>query len=187
MWDNQSTATRCGNTEWPLTHLSDSAERQDDMKATQICSIEGCERTLGPSSARGLCNVHYLRMRTSGELNLLPILSPADRLDARLIQRPNGCLEWTGARRPLGYGQISVEGKTVGTHRLAWTLANGPIPDGLDVLHHCDNPPCAQTEPTEGYPEGHLFLGTDVDNAADRNAKGRNGIMPAKHGWHGVN
>jgi HNH endonuclease len=156
------------------------------MKATQVCTIEGCGRALGRSSARGLCNVHYLRMRTSGELPLLPARSPAERLAAKLVRTPNGCLEYTGYRRPFGYGQIGVEGKIVAAHRLAWILVNGPIPNDLWVLHHCDNPPCCQTDQTPGYPDGHLFLGTPADNAADRNTKGRNGIMPFKNGWHGV-
>jgi hypothetical protein len=42
---------------------------------------------------------------------------------------------------------------------------NGPIPKGMDVLHRCDNPPCINPE--------HLFLGTQADNNADRDAKGR--------------
>jgi hypothetical protein len=94
-----------------------------------------------------------------------------ERLAAKLVRMPNGCLEWTG--HGYGYGRISVFGVEVRTHRLAWELAFGPIPPGMKVLHHCDNPPCCETEPTEGYPEGHLFLGTDAENAADRNAKGR--------------
>jgi len=97
----------------------------------------------------------------------------AERLARRSVERANGRLEWSGCALKDGYGLIRVDGKTVLTHRLAWELANGPIPDGLHVLHHCDNPPCRQTEPTEGYPEGHLFLGTNEDNVADKMAKGR--------------
>jgi len=95
---------------------------------------------------------------------------------------PNGCLEWTGST-VRDYGRIGVNGRLMLTHRLAWELANGPIPDGLFVCHHCDNPPCAQTDPTEGYPEGHLFLGTEADNAADMVAKGRhdNGFSARTH------
>jgi HNH endonuclease len=97
----------------------------------------------------------------------------AERLSAELVRKPNGCLEWTGNTDDRGYGRASINGKPAKTHHLAWTLANGPIPPGLCVLHHCDNPPCAQTEPTEGYPDGHLFLGTKADNNADKIAKGR--------------
>jgi hypothetical protein len=43
----------------------------------------------------------------------------------------------------------------------------------MEVLHHCDNPPCGETDPSEGYPEGHLFLGTVTDNMTDMVTKGR--------------
>ena len=143
------------------------------MKTTP-CSVAGCGRD---QRKRGVCSMHYDRLRRSGELDLLPVLSLAERLWSRIVEQPNGCHVWVGTTAK-GYGTISrgarSEGK-VSTHRLVWELTNGPIPDGLDVLHHCDNPPCCQTNPTEGYPEGHLFLGTHAQNMVDRDAKGRNG------------
>jgi len=48
---------------------------------------------------------------------------------------------------------------------VAWEDVNGPISDGLWVLHRCDNPPCCRPD--------HLFLGTPADNTADMIAKGR--------------
>ena len=50
------------------------------------------------------------------------------------------------------------------TH-IAWELTNGPLPEGMSVLHHCDNPPCVRP--------GHLFLGTHTDNMHDMIGKGR--------------
>ena len=94
--------------------------------------------------------------------------SISERLNRRLEARPNGCLEWTGYTNKDGYGHISFNGKSIGTHRVAWELIHGPIPPGMKVLHHCDNPPCCEAEGTD-----HLFLGTQADNMADMAAKGR--------------
>ena len=82
------------------------------------------------------------------------------------------CDLWTGRRAPkTNYGVLYVRGeggrrgRQWYAHRWAWTQANGPIPPGLHVLHHCDNPPCREIE--------HLFLGTNLDNHRDCIAKGR--------------
>lgn len=85
------------------------------------------------------------------------------------FDRPKeGCWEWKASRTTFGYGLIGRfgRGNLIQAHRLAWLLFNGPIPDGLCVLHKCDNPPCVRP--------GHLFLGTKKDNSIDRNKKGRN-------------
>jgi hypothetical protein len=60
-----------------------------------------------------------------------------------------------------------VNGRHVGAHRHAWELTddNGSIPDGLHVLHRCDNRRCVRGD--------HLFLGSNVDNMADMRQKGR--------------
>src|ERR1700674_5684090 len=80
---------------------------------------------------------------------------------------PSKCWIWPRkvSRRHAG---VMINSYKFGVHRLAWMLANGPIPDDLFVLHNCpggDNPRCCN--PT------HLFLGTSTDNMADRDAKGR--------------
>lgn len=63
------------------------------------------------------------------------------------------------------YGSVSINGKFMKAHRYSWEIHNGPIPKGLWVLHHCDNPACVNPE--------HLFLGTRSDNMKDCYAKGR--------------
>jgi hypothetical protein len=57
------------------------------------------------------------------------------------VERGAGCWEWPGSRNAHGYGQVKV-GSIRRAHRLAWTLAFGPIPAGMNVCHTCDNPPC---------------------------------------------
>ena len=81
---------------------------------------------------------------------------------------PEACWPWTGGLRK-GYGAFGVrKDLVVQAHRFAWELTYGPIPEGLNVLHHCDNPPCCNAF----HPE-HLFLGTLSDNTLDMHAKGR--------------
>ena len=77
------------------------------------------------------------------------------------------CKVWTGFRDKDGYGRITIKnGRSVNTvHRIAWELKNGPVPHGLCVLHHCDNPPCFLID--------HLFVGTNQDNADDSKMKNR--------------
>jgi hypothetical protein len=77
------------------------------------------------------------------------------------------CWEWTAARKQgsFEYGFFFDGQRQVLAHRFSWTLAHGPIADGLNVLHRCDNPSCVRSD--------HLFLGTTVDNVADKIAKGR--------------
>ena len=90
------------------------------------------------------------------------------------MRQPSGCLEWTGALSSAGYGQIWVNGRQVGAHRLAWTLSVGPLTKADIVRHYvCDNPPCC--EPT------HLRVGTQADNIADMDAKGRRVLNMGKH------
>lgn len=79
-----------------------------------------------------------------------------DRSDA------SSCWEWKGHRSSKGYGYFGREKRA---HRISWEIYHGPIPDNLHVLHRCDNPPCVNP--------AHLFLGTNIDNIADREQKGR--------------
>lgn len=88
---------------------------------------------------------------------------------------PDACWPFTGSRNNGGYGVATgvVDGISM-AHRVSWFISNGPIPDGLYVLHRCDNRPCCNP--------AHLFLGTLADNNRDCVAKGRhsNGDTPGR-------
>lgn len=81
----------------------------------------------------------------------------------------DGCWGWDGCKDGSGYGRIGLvteKGKrSIQASRASWMIHNGPIPQGIHVLHRCDNPECANPD--------HLFLGTNLDNIADMVAKGR--------------
>lgn len=83
------------------------------------------------------------------------------------VDKSGDCWIWMAVRhKKMGYGLFGLSHRQlVLAHRFAYEQAFGAIPDGLSVLHRCDNPPCCNPE--------HLFLGTRADNIADMCAKGR--------------
>lgn len=82
------------------------------------------------------------------------------------MSKGDGCWEWQGKTRPDGYGILNFRHRPYQrAHRVAYELTYGPIPDGLHVCHHCDNPPCCRPD--------HLFLGPPEANMADMRSKDR--------------
>jgi hypothetical protein len=88
------------------------------------------------------------------------------------VHKTDGCWLWTGARlqfkKRWSYGSIGLGPRGAGTipaHRASWEMVHGPVPDGLCVLHKCDNQACVRPD--------HLFVGTQLTNVRDMEAKGR--------------
>lgn len=108
------------------------------------------EKTHAPRKKRKLIIVSFERL-----------ISNTDKSN-----NPNDCWNWMKSKNGKGYGKTCSGGKLHYTHRLSWSLVNGEIPDGLFVLHKCDNPSCINPE--------HLFIGTQKENLEDMIKKGRN-------------
>lgn len=77
------------------------------------------------------------------------------------VRKGAGCWEWVASCHPDGYGRFGSDR----AHRVSWRVNNGAIPNGLCVLHKCDNPRCVRPD--------HLYLGTKKDNARDREERCR--------------
>lgn len=121
-----------------------------------------CER---PAIGRKLCKRHYYQLRKKGRLHEFPVLGPEDVFDSRYA-RSDGCWNWKGTCNGYGYGIFLLPGeKPMRAHRYAYERINGPIPEGLVVMHSCDNPACVNP--------AHLSIGTRDDNNQDKHRKGR--------------
>jgi hypothetical protein len=88
-------------------------------------------------------------------------------LMSRVYTAPNsGCWIWAGAIRPsVNYGKVLHDRKWKLAHRISWELFNGPIPNGMFVLHKCDFSLCVNPS--------HLFIGSHTENMRDMQKKGR--------------
>lgn len=80
------------------------------------------------------------------------------------VKFSNGCWEWTGYLTKSGYGKVSVDGYKWLAHRYAYQQWNGPLIDGLVIMHECDNKKCVRPN--------HLTQGTTAKNNADAHARG---------------
>jgi transposase len=92
------------------------------------------------------------RERTHNTIN--DLWSKVDKLSDS-----KGCWIWNGSLNNKGYGQIRISGTLYFSHRLAYLLMKGEIPEGMHLCHKCDNPKCCNPE--------HLFIGSRSDNMVD--------------------
>lgn len=133
------------------------------IRGRVLCSVDGCSR---PVDSHGLCSTHNARRIRTG--SPLGTTRPSDierfwsKVDTSSL---SGCWPWLASLTTSGYASFSVRGRMTSASRFVYRAVVGPIPDGMLVCHRCDNPPCVRPD--------HLFIGTQVDNMRDMQAKGR--------------
>lgn len=109
---------------------------------------------------------------------------PAERLAARLTRTPSGCHEWQGYRNPAGYGQIGVGGRLMLTHRLAWELANGAVPEGMCVSQRCDNHACCNAEHLTLRPKNSPKRTCEVEGCERTDIQAQGWCQMHYYRWH---
>jgi hypothetical protein len=80
----------------------------------------------------------------------------AERIKAKVAERPDGCWEWTGFRDRKGYGRFSLGNRPTVVARASYEAFIGPIPEGLTIDHLCRFPPCVNP--------AHLAVVTRAEN-----------------------
>lgn len=132
------------------------------------CDIQGCN---GKYEAKGYCKMHYQRNRKGLDMNLphRSEILPMERLMNHVVKDrgPKGeCWEYVRNKNKQRHMQIVIDGKQTLAHRFSWEHHNNQkIPEGMCILHSCDNPPCVNPD--------HLRTGTNKENAEDREERGR--------------
>jgi len=129
------------------------------------CSVEGCDRV---HAARGLCRMHYSRLRRESDGTLPRITTHGMPLEERVLSfftKGDGCWTWR-TLNSSGYGAIKVNGKMRAAHIVMYELEFGPIPDGLHIDHICRQRSCARPD--------HLRLATNKQNHENLSGANRN-------------
>lgn len=151
-----------------------------------VCCIKECDKE---SHALGLCVNHWRMNRKYGSPvaasmhnGLFRGKSSDERFAMQVRKQPSGCAHWIGGTDEDGYGVF--RGEAVGqmyfrAHRWSWAFHNNQaIPKGGHICHTCDNPRCVNP--------GHLFLGDNAINMADKIAKGRARVANGERSGHAV-
>ncbi len=143
-----------------------------DKRGT-ICS-QDCRNKKFNGTYKGSCldcgskTYHFSRMRcrpcAMKKKTSDAIVRKKDRF-FKNVKKTSTCWLWTGATQAYGYGYFGFRGVCYLAHRVSCEMVHGEIPEGMQALHKCDNPPCVNPE--------HLYIGTPLDNALDRKNKER--------------
>jgi len=153
-------------------------KRKKPRRPSAMCKMDGCPEW---AWAQGYCDNHYQKLKRDGIIAAKRIMNdPLKRFHTKYkTNEVTGCWDWIAFVHPKGYGafHVTINKKLVyrRAHRFAFEALVGPIPDGLQVLHRCDNRRCVNPE--------HLFVGDDFDNMRDCVQKGHHAGHRGTNGY----
>lgn len=142
----------------------------------RICSFDGCTEQ---HYAKGFCQKHYARWKSHGDPSVVRKKSDKSiraSIEDLSVPEPNtGCWLWIGCVGDTGYPSISRKklGGRKNAHRVSYEEYKGKIPEGMVVCHSCDTKICVNPD--------HLWIGTQAQNLADCQEKGRNARGERQH------
>lgn len=152
----------------------DPISKRNCEKQNGKCLIDDCEIK---AISKGMCRKHFMRVWRHGENKSSYKDVPAiERYKKRTTyNQSTGCVEWNiPITKKQRYPILVINNKRVKVHRFSYEYFVGPIPDGMYVLHKCDNTICSNPD--------HLFLGTQKENVEDMIKKGRDKLFKKTRG-----
>lgn len=132
--------------------------------ATRRCSVEGCGQR---HDAHGYCSRHRQQMRYHGRITEAgPRVTSLDLLREAMQQETDDCVEPAfKAHNGYGYKVLWYRGKVRLATHVAMEEWGIPRPEGHEILHSCDNPPCINRR--------HIRWGTGRENVREAIERGR--------------
>lgn len=161
-------------------------------KHPPVCTVDGCEK---PTRQSGYCAMHDRRVRLYGGPGPAGPIGSKASLEDRMTNHTQvhgpipahapqlgNCHVWTGHVNKYGYGTVGHNYKVLKVHRVAYAMAYGRIPRGLQIDHRCRNKRCVRPE--------HLRLATNRLNQQnqggarrDNRGTGVRGVFPNGNGF----
>ena len=140
---------------------------------SKICDV--CRATFKKRYTQGYLDWKKQRFCSYNCYHKKHVRKPLEDRFWGFVRKTKKCWKWTGTMDKKGYGRIKdVDLRTpLKAHRVSWEMHYGPIYDGLDICHACDNPSCVNPS--------HLMMGSRMANLIDSGKKGRTSRVSLKN------
>ena len=78
------------------------------------------------------------------------------------VDKSGECWLWTAAVSKRGYGRFRLPTGHIGAHVQSYILTHGPVPEGKEVHHVCENPPCVRPDHLKAVTHRENLLASDT-------------------------